>query len=79
MQHLQQDNVKVGAAGDRAEQQEQQLQLLQGEVQHLQQDNVKVEAAGDRDSREARATAAAGEKSKERDAEFGEWCRNEAL
>jgi len=40
------------------EQQEQQLQLLQGEVQHLQQDNVKVGAVGDRD-RTAGATAAA--------------------
>ncbi len=54
------------------------MQLLQGEVQHLLQDSVKVEAAGDRD-REVRATGLAGEKSKERDAEFGERCRNEAL
>ncbi len=38
MQHLQQDNLKVEAAGDRTEKQEQQLQLeksLKKEVQNL--------------------------------------------
>ncbi len=40
------------------EQQEKQLQLLQGEVQHLQQGNVKVGAVGDMD-RVAGATASA--------------------
>jgi hypothetical protein len=99
LQHLQQDNVKVGAAGDRdraagdrdraagdrdraAGDRDraagEQLQLLQGELQHLLHDNVKVEAGGNR-YREVRATALAGEKSKERGAEFGAWCRNEAL
>ncbi len=77
MQHLLQDNVKVSWRHGQSSRRTTAAATGRGAAPTV--GLVKGrKAAGDRD-REARATSVAGEKSKERGAEFGGWCRNEAL
>ncbi len=66
MKHLQQDNIKEGAAGDRGRAAGATAAAAQGEVQHLQQDSVKVETAGGR-GRAAGSAAAAAAGSQKKD------------